>query len=374
VKILIVSAAMAATGYAAQADEASFEEGAYLDPPYANLVHPTAERPFSLRDIFARRALPRKTDTLATVANMTDVKSQGARGTCSIFSATAMLEGMLVINGQLSRDTDLSEEWLEYVIQHDGYGSGSTSTANFRAFVENGSTDETAMPYVGETWTDASYGMAKERCANVPNVDRCLIAHRDPRLMKATDDQLSNPRSKLYDAEFLKARRSAIDFREQFLTNVNGSTRVSSVEEAKELLSQGIPVTLDQSFYYGAWNHRKAEGLGIGRDLKNWKAGIIGYPEPGSLDAEKSPDEPAGHSILIVGYDDDRVVTTRVRMADGTEQTFRYKGVYYFKNSWGTDNFGTETVIDGRINPGYGVMTQKYAHDYGSFYQLPIAR
>ena len=135
-----------------------------------------------------------------------------------------------------------------------------------------------------------------------------------------------------------------------------------------------MPLILEAEFFYGAWNHRKADSLGIERDLNNWNQGIIGYPEEGSMDRKVSPNSPAGHSVLVVGYDDDAVVSTRVKMEDGSYKTFQYKGVYYFKNSWGPANFAATAKIAGVAAAGYGTITQKYAHEYGSFFKFSLPR
>jgi len=59
-------------------------------------------------------------------------------------------------------------------------------------------------------------------------------------------------------------------------------------------------------------------------------------------------------------------------MTDGTMKTFKLKGVYYFKNSWGTGSFGVDAMIDEVNRPGYGTMTQQYAQDFGSFYYFNL--
>jgi C1A family cysteine protease len=142
------------------------------------------------------------------------------------------------------------------------------------------------------------------------------------------------------------------------------------VSEARGLLDSGRPVTLDIDFYYGAWNHRKATEYGISRDQSQWEAGIVGYPESDTIDEQQSRIHRAGHSIVIVGYDDSVEVTTQIAMTDGSTKTFTRKGVYYFKNSWGTEKFGVKFSVEGKNFPGYGMITQDYAHDYGQFYKF----
>ncbi|MBK7961490.1 MAG: hypothetical protein IPK04_10000 [Bdellovibrionales bacterium] len=79
-------------------------------------------------------------------------------------------------------------------------------------------------------------------------------------------------------------------------------------------------------------------------------------------------------SIVLVGYDDNVEVTVDSLMDDGTTKSFTYRGVYYFKNSWGTDKFGVQFSLNGKVYPGYGMITQKYAHDFGQFFQMLVKK
>jgi hypothetical protein len=356
------------TSLAARADVAS--DGAYLDPGFKSL--PKA-KPELFRDAAG------KSNTLKVVAKMTPVRSQAARGTCSIFSATALLEGMMVIKGMGSTGSlDLSEEWMEYLVTRKTGSEGSTSSRNLRAVAEYGHVLESALPYVGETWESVDQSsLSQERCGNVEGTSLekgCLVSHFDPRLLEASASQLSNPSSELYSPEILNARKQGQAFIKKVFSGVQfpAGGYVNSVSEVKSLLRQGIPVSLGLDFYYGAWNHRVADTLGIGRDMDNWAKGLVGFPEKDSLDIIKSKEDPAGHEILLVGYDDNAEITTTYKTANGGTRTKTYRGVYYFKNSWGTGSFGAESDIEGENLPGYGAITQKYAETYGGFYALPM--
>lgn len=347
-------------------------DGAYLDAPYKgrHLMTKSIAPQFSLAFF-----QPTKSDTLSLVAKQSPVRSQGHRGTCSIFSATAMLESMMIIKKNAPTTINLSEEWLEYVVNRNSSEDGSTAYSNFGVFARYGSVNENLMPYIGEEWDDATQGLAKERCGDIPlNLQKgCMIAHRDPRLLTATDAQLLTPKSPLYDPEFQKARAAAISFQSKYMTGLSKQFRIYNVDEAKALLRSGIPVVLEVDFFYGAWNHREGEEHGLTRNMDHWAKGIVGYPEKDSLDEKISLENPAGHSVLVVGYDDNVEVTTQSQMKDGSVKEFTHRGVYYFKNSWGTDNFGTETLIDGKIVKGYGMITADYAESkYGSFFKLPL--
>jgi hypothetical protein len=355
----------------ARADVADLD-GAYLDKPYRSLRRIEVLEGRSNRPLANRLSV--RSDTSATIERQTPVKAQGQRGTCSIFSATAMLEAALVRERGLDTKLDLSEEWLEYLIMRQTASEGSTSDRNFRAFSQQGTVEEEYMPYIGETWESLADGLARERCGTLSGFDlsACLLGHRNPNLLGADERELENPRSPLFDKEFLAARTRAREFRAKFLDRVSTDYYVSSNDEVRLLLQQGVPVTLDIDFYYGAWNHRVGPTIGIERDETAWARGEVGYPEPGSVDRAKSHQKPAGHSVVLVGYDDEATLTTRVRMSSGRYKTFTYKGVYYFKNSWGTGNFGAEREIDGKLRDGYGAITYKYAHEYGGFYKLPL--
>jgi C1A family cysteine protease len=88
------------------------------------------------------------------------------------------------------------------------------------------------------------------------------------------------------------------------------------------------------------------------------------------VDRQMSKTKPTGHSVLLVGYDDNATITTVQKMTDGSERSFTYRGVFYFKNSWGTDSLGAGFTIDGQRVPGYGVITQQYAFEFGEFFSL----
>lgn len=338
-----------------------------LDKPYRNLVHPEV----SLLEDADERQLPPRSDLAALLAKQTPVKHQEARGSCSIFSAAALLESMLLVEGKTAEQLDLSEEWLQYLIAQNATTDGSTSTWNFRQIHLRGMASEAKMPYIGVTWKSLSDLGARERCAHVEahRQANCLTGHRDVSLVALPDEELAAK-----DAELLGIRNEAKAFKEKFLTaqGPQESGTVHSTNEIKALLAKGIPLTLDITFFYGAWNHRLAGELGINRSLENWAQGIVGYPERGSVDAQRSWEKPAGHSVVIVGYDDEKEVEYEALMLDGTTRKFKRKGVYYMKNSWGTGGFGADLQLEGQRTPGYGMITQDYANEYGSFYRLAL--
>jgi hypothetical protein len=345
-------------------------EGAFLDPKYPMGLKVLQQPPMG----FSIPAASFRNDVEAVIALQTPVKSQGHRGTCSIFSATGMLESHLVSVFGAPNDLNLSEEWLEYVVHLRNSGSGSNSRSNFRAFSNYGSPRENYFPYIGEEWESlTASSLAQERCGDTLGeiLKICLIGHRNPQLMG-----LENNILQYQDAELFKARQNAFALRDQYLGSMKtgASQNIYQVSEVKALLSQKIPITLDIDFYYGAWNHREAAELGLTRNMDHWARGIVGYPAPNSKDREVSPTQPAGHSIILVGYDDNIEVKVDSLMADGTTKSLIYRGVYYFKNSWGTDKFGVQFMLNGNSYPGYGMITQQYAHDFGQFFQMLLKK
>lgn len=352
---------------------ASDKDGAFLDPAYKVHVHPKR----SVNKLLGN--LPAKSDLEVILAFQTPVRSQGARGTCSIFSATAMYEATLVKLLGAPKDIDLSEEWLEYLIMRTQGSEGSGSYKNFNTLVSYGSPRESTLPYLGETWEEADVyagSLAQKRCGSLTDFNRtaCLLGHYHPGLLNAPESELTNSASPLYAPEFLKARSEAAAMKAQVAakTTKTPGIYVGTVDDVKKALLAGVPITVDVDFYYGAWNHREAPEKGIPRNMDHWYKGVVGYPEEGTVDRRESLADPAGHSILLIGYDDEVTVETEQLMEDGSSKKFTYKGVYYFKNSWGTDSFGSEMVINGKARKGYGMITQKYAEQYGTFYQFPL--
>jgi hypothetical protein len=324
---------------------------AFLDPQYKNLIHPIVSKT-------SNKGIP-KNDVAGIIAKQSSVKAQGSRGTCSIFSSTAYLESL--INNTL----DLSEEWLEYIaIREKGY-DGSDAPNNFSMLKKYGIANEQTMPYIAENWVKVFNPLSETRCGHILDDKQkktCLIGHFDPNLLLQTNIQ---------DQEFASAKTEAFLLRDQYLKFENTGFYHTSTNQVKNHLNQGTAIVLELDFYFGAWNHKLADDYGIGRNLDHWNKGIVFAPELGSIDYIESNKNMSGHSVLVVGYDDNKVITKTIKMADGTSKTFSHKGVYYFKNSWGTDSFGKDFNIDGVNYPGYGMIVQQYANEKGAFFSLP---
>lgn len=345
-----------------------------LSPGFKKLRHPINDAAFIPQG--GAGGAPSKNDVLKVIGEQSPVRSQQGRGTCSIFSATAVLEGLLVRGGFASPGLDLSEEWLQYLTTQENPEEGSTSSDNFRLLRLWGQPSEKSLPYGGQAWTSKASGLALRRCGYLPRgpkLKACLISHRDPDLLKLKDEDLLDHNDVYYDPEFVVARKEALTLRDSYMTKrVHADGIVATVSEIHQLLAAGIPLTLDIDFFYGAWNYPGSAKKGVDRSKDHWESGIITYPELGSVDREVSKKSQEGHSVVVVGYDDDVEVTYTMNMKNGKRQTFTRKGVYYIKNSWGSDDWGRTFKVDGRSFPGYGMILQDNAHEFGEFYHLDL--
>lgn len=298
-------------------------------------------------DAFSPFGLPSWRNTASDLKKLigfqTSVKSQGHRGTCSIFSSIAEVESLLKIRN--GKEYDLSENYLEYLIMSKIKSSpseGSDTEWNIPALQQYGALFESTWPYEEDDWTGDDFSsdvQAKisSTCGHVvgKNNKACLLGHMDP-----SNDQFSD------EAEKVARELGTSSLTYQTIGNQN---------EIKQALDNNQPLTLGLRFFYKAWNHRKMTEYGLGeRDMNAWAHGTVSTPT--AQDIQLSSKHSAGHSIVVVGYDD-------------------AKRVYYFKNSWGTGNFGAVSNFLGNgSTDGYGTITYDYAHRYGTFNKVSFGR
>lgn len=323
--------------------------------------------------------LPSKNSIHELIGLQTSVKSQGSRGTCTMFSAIGIVEHLLIRKqGFLPVELDLSEQWMEYIIMKDKSTEGSTTSKNMRAILDLGVVYEKTWPYSRKKWPSLEddypqVDMAQRACGHLVVLPKylksCLLGQRDPRLFTMTDYEIAQ-----IDADFIPIRKESIFLRDTLVNDLyprKKTYKSSNLNKIKQWLNDNKSVIMGMKLYYGSWNSKKTETFEIQeRDKSKWYAGIVGYPELGTRDRQISGVEGGGHSVILVGYDDDVVVKTRMQMEDGAWKEFEYKGVYYFKNSWGVRGFGKKFKLDGVSYPGYGMITQKYAHDFGRFFYI----
>ena len=261
------------------------------------------------------------------------VRSQGRRGTCSIFSTTALMEHLYIVAG--AENPDFSEQYLQWSTKFEvgafGNTSGSNASINLQAINRFGIPRESDWRYDNEQWDEFDDPECAEDNENKPT--RCYTNGAPPA------EALEAEKFHLPPGRFINTRReSIIDH-----IRVNGT---------------GVVVGLD--FFYQSWNHRKSD---LPRNMDNWAEGIVLYPN--DEDIRVSREKRAGHSILIVGWDLEQSFPRRNPdgsvMTDENGETVMETGFFIFKNSWGTGSFG----VDNPHGNGYGWLSMEYAEDFG---------
>jgi hypothetical protein len=285
-------------------------------------------------------ALPAKYDV---VSLQSPVRNQSHRGDCTIFSTVALMEHLYIKEGTI-KNPDFSEQYLNWSVkkQLGAYptSEGSNNDSNVRAINQFGIVTEAADPYDNYPWN----------------------ASNDPQCAPPADGAESGLPMKCYTNGDPSA--GALAATKYFLP---AGTYLSTASIKSHIKTHDEAVVIGITFFYQAWNHRLSE-LPINSDY--WRMGFVTYPN--ADDKTKSFAKPAGHGILIVGWDD----TLEVPMRDGTGKILtdaagnvqKEKGFYIFKNSWGTGNFG----INNPNGDGYGYISQKYVDEFGSAYVSSI--
>jgi hypothetical protein len=262
------------------------------------------------------------------------VKSQGSRGVCSIFAATAAVENMYLKAGMPAADVDFSEQYLQWAAKNlPGAGfrntEGSTSDLNLRMVVNHGTVKEAAWPYESAPW-NASNDAACNGGMNLPT--KCYT-NGEPPASVAQAPKFKLPQTRWINTNSIKAHITA----------------------------KGTGVNVGMDFFYQSWNHRRST-LPVNSEL--WRQGIVTFPNQDDITASHM--QRAGHAIHIVGWDDDKEVDMRDKdgnpILDASGNPKKEKGFWIFKNSWGTASFG----VDHPSGAGYGWLSYEYVSTYGS--------
>lgn len=267
------------------------------------------------------------------------VKSQGRRGVCSIFSTVGLMEHLYIAGGM--ENPDFSEQYLQWSAKFEVGSfpntSGSNAYYNLRAVTQYGIPAEAAWTYEVDQW-----GVDEDEACDGEDDQptRCYTNGQPP------EDALTAEKFQLPPGRWLNSRRASI----MDHIRVNGT---------------GVVVGLE--FFYQAWNHRRSE---LPRNLDSWDAGIVRAPN--DEDREISRESPAGHSILILGWDLDlefpRVDGEGNTVLDADGNPVMEQGFYLFKNSWGTEGFG----VDHPAGAGYGWLSMDYVDEFGRAYVSDI--
>ncbi len=261
------------------------------------------------------------------------VKSQGRRGVCSIFSTVALMEHLYIKEGSMA-NPDFSEQYLQWSAKEQVRSfrntSGSNARSNLQAISQYGIVLEGDDPYETNQWGPSDDAECEgdempTKCYTNGSPDETAMAARKWKL----------PRGRWLNTNSIKAHMHSKD--------------------------QGVVVGL--TFFYQSWNHRRSQ---LPTDRGYWAKGYVLYPN--DKDKEISLEKRAGHSILLVGWDDtlevQKVDEEGNKIVDDEGNPVMEKGFYVFKNSWGTGSFGK----DNPHGDGYGFISMAYVHRYGSAY------
>jgi hypothetical protein len=268
------------------------------------------------------------------VQYQSSVKSQGSRGLCSIFATTAFAEHLYIKEGTHT-DPDFSEQYLQwsakFEVESFPNSAGSCAHYNLQAINQYGTVAEEYWTYEPYKW-DISHDVACDGSDTQPT--RCYTNGEPPR-----------------------TARNAQKF------NLPRARWVSSQPDSIKayMINKGLGVQCGLTFFYQAWNHRRSP-LPTNRDY--WNKGYV--LSPNQKDEEASLEKRVGHSILLVGWDDDleaqKVDEEGNPMEDARGDPIMEKGFFLFKNSWGTGSFGQ----DNPHGNGYGWIAHSYVGKWGS--------
>lgn len=275
--------------------------------------------------------LPTKFDIYSL---QTPVRNQSKRGVCSIFSTTGLMEMLYKKAGMAN--PDFSEQYLQWAVKvKDGAFAdteGSADIYNLETISTFGIPLESAWSYEPNPWT----------------------AVNDPACTSAEDGL---PTRCYTNGEPPAAALSATKYKLPAGRWVASSSIKNVIFEKKT----GVVVGFD--FFYQAWNHRRST---LPVSTASFANGYVLFPN--AADITESQKQPAGHSVQLVGWDDNlqvqKVDAMGKPLVDAMGKPVMEKGFYLFKNSWGTTSFG----VNNSKAPGYGWISYRYIDTYGSGY------
>lgn len=261
------------------------------------------------------------------------VKSQGSRGVCSIFSTAGLMEHLYIVAGM--ENPDFSEQYLQWSAKFEvgsfPNSSGSNASYNLRAISDFGIVEESVWPYESVEWGAAD----DPACGAEEESDKPTYCFTNGH---PSDEIKSSPKFFLPRSRWLHP----------------GDIK-------RHIATEGTGVVAGMTFFYQAWNHRLSD---LPTNSNSWNEGYV--IAPSAKDQELSLDKRAGHSILLIGWDDTLelpVLDENGEWAvDENGARIVQKGCYIFKNSWGTTGFG----IDSEWGPGYGCISYEYIERWAS--------
>lgn len=268
--------------------------------------------------------------TFDLVADQSVVKSQGGRGVCSIFSTVGLMEHLYIKAGM--SEPDFSEQYLQWSVKSQ-FGTlttteGSNASSNINAIAQFGIPRETAWPYESVKWNTINDPL----CTGMEGMPTRCFTNGEPPATAVEAQQFRLPAGK-------------------FLNSSERSIKA-------HMTSKNTGVVVGGTFFYQAWNHRRST---LPTSNEYWRKGYV--LSPNAEDVTASTVNRAGHSFLLVGWDDNLQVQKRDKEGNGVVDAngapVMEKGFFLFKNSWGTAGFG----IENPFGAGYGWISYAYVRD-----------
>ncbi len=280
----------------------------------------------------ADETFPGQFDLLET---QSPVSSQGSRGVCSVFSTVALMEHLYIKEGTIA-DPQFSEQYLQWSAKFEvgsfPNSSGSNANFNLQAISDYGIVAEESWPYESSPWGTSDDPECGGEESERPT--RCFTNGEPP------EEALQAPKYKLPRGRWI-------------------STRTRDIKA--HIHNQETGVVVGGDFYYQSWNHRSSS---LPTNQEYWREGYVLYPNQDDIDASR--ENRAGHSILLVGWDDELEVEKVdgegevITDEDGNPET--EQGFFIFKNSWGTGSFG----VNNEYGDGYGYISYDYVQQFKS--------
>ncbi len=276
----------------------------------------------------ADETFPASHDLLETQSPVSD---QGGRGICSVFATVGLMEH-LYIKAEDKPNPEFSEQYLQWSAKKEvgsfPNSSGSNARSNIDAISQYGVVEEELWEYEDSPWG----AQDDEECQGSDRPTYCYTNGNPP------EEAVDAPKYKLPSGRWI-------------------STRTRDIKA--HMYNKGEGVQVGGDFYYQAWNHG---GSSLPTNQDYWREGYVLYPNDDDIEA--SLEDRVGHSILLVGWDDnlevERVDGDGEVIVDEDGEPETEQGFFIFKNSWGTGSFG----VNNPHGDGYGFISYDYVEEF----------
>ncbi|MBC7429781.1 MAG: C1 family peptidase [Bacteriovorax sp.] len=291
----------------------------YTYLPFLDVNAPSTFKPELLKD------LPR---TFNIKSDMTSVKDQQERGTCSYFAVAAIAES--AIKKKMKIEVNLSEEYLNFTVKNRGYSDdeeGGSPLRNLDVVItkKDGFLLERDWPYQ-PSWfgKKAPCNKFKPTDSDVPKI---CYSHNSP-------------------SDATIAKKIPADNFEAYYFDADTTNEIIQVMDQYKM-----PMVITMPI----------------NDIGMLDSGDIQYTEEMRTQCLADPDVCGSHVVVLTGYDLD-------------------KEVFFFKNSWGKkwghEGYGTLpiSVVDRHVKQKFGMLGLKadlklpddYAKDYFNLKKFEI--